>query len=79
MADVDQLIKVLLRIRENGHTVVIIEHNLDVAKSADWVIDLGPEGGEGGGQIVAVGTPEDVAENPDSYTGHFLATHLKNA
>lgn len=77
MADVDQLIQVLLRIRENGHTVVIIEHNLDVAKCADWVIDLGPEGGEGGGQIVAVGTPEDVANNPDSYTGQFLATHLK--
>ena len=77
MADVDQLVQVLLRIRENGHTVVIIEHNLDVAKCADWVIDLGPEGGEGGGQIVAVGTPEDVANNPDSYTGQFLATHLK--
>ena len=77
MADVDQLIQVLLRIRENGHTIVIIEHNLDVAKCADWIIDLGPEGGEGGGEIVAVGTPEQVANNPHSYTGQFLATHLQ--
>ena len=76
MADVDQLIQVLLRIRENGHTVVIIEHNLDVAKSADWIIDLGPEGGDGGGDVVAVGTPEDVAKNPESYTGQFLSTQL---
>ena len=76
MADVDQLIQVLLRIRENGHTVIIIEHNLDVAKSADWIIDLGPEGGDGGGYIVAVGTPEEVAKNPNSYTGHFLSEQL---
>ena len=76
MADVDQLIKVLLRIRENGHTVVVIEHNLDVAKCADWVIDLGPEGGERGGQVVAVGTPEEVANCPDSYTGKFLKSYL---
>jgi len=76
MADVDQLIQVLLRIRENGHTVVIIEHNLDVAKSADWIIDLGPEGGDGGGYVVAVGTPEEVAKNTDSYTGQFLSTQL---
>ena len=76
MADVDQLIQVLLRIRENGHTVVIIEHNLDVAKSADWIIDLGPEGGDGGGAVVAIGTPEEVAKNPDSYTGQFLSTQL---
>lgn len=76
MADVDQLIKVLLRIRENGHTVVVIEHNLDVAKCADWVIDLGPEGGERGGHIVAVGTPEEVASCPDSYTGKFLKSYL---
>ena len=76
MADVDQLIQVLLRIRENGHTVVIIEHNLDVAKSADWIIDLGPEGGDGGGDVVAVGTPEEVAKNPESYTGQFLSAQL---
>ena len=76
MADVDQLIKVLLRIRENGHTVVVIEHNLDVAKCADWVIDLGPEGGERGGHVVAVGTPEEVASCPDSYTGKFLKSYL---
>ena len=76
MADVDQLIQVLLRIRENGHTVVIIEHNLDVAKCADWIIDLGPEGGEGGGHIIASGTPEDVAKNSASYTGQFLASYL---
>ena len=78
MADVNQLIKVLLRIRENGHTVVIIEHNLDVVKSSDWVIDLGPEGGDEGGKLVAEGTPEDVAKNPNSYTGKFLAEQLRN-
>ena len=78
MADVNQLIKVLLRIRENGHTVVIIEHNLDVVKSSDWVIDLGPEGGDEGGKLVAEGTPEDVANNPNSYTGKFLAEQLRN-
>ena len=78
MADVDQLIQVLLRIRENGHTVVIIEHNLDVAKSADWIIDLGPEGGDNGGGVVAIGTPEDVANNSESYTGQFLSMQMKN-
>ena len=77
MADVDQLIQVLLRIRENGHTVVIIEHNLDVAKSADWIIDLGPEGGEEGGHVVAVGSPEEVAKNPQSYTGQYLSYQLE--
>jgi len=77
MADVDQLIQVLLRIRENGHTVVIIEHNLDVAKSADWIIDLGPDGGENGGQIVAIGTPEEVAKNTQSFTGQFLSSQLE--
>ena len=77
MADVDQLIQVLLRIRENGHTVIIIEHNLDVAKSADWIIDLGPEGGEEGGHVVAVGSPEEVAKNPQSYTGQYLSSQLE--
>ena len=56
--------------------MVIIEHNLDVAKSADWVIDLGPEGGDGGGAVVAIGTPEEVAKNSDSYTGQFLSAQL---
>ncbi len=60
-----------------GNTVVVIEHNLEVIKTADWIIDLGPEGGDGGGQLVAVGTPEDVAANKASYTGQFLAELLK--
>ncbi len=55
-----------------GNTVIVIEHNLDVIKTADWIIDLGPEGGSGGGQIIASGTPEEVAANPDSFTGEFL-------
>jgi excinuclease ABC subunit A len=57
---------------DQGNTVVVIEHNLDVVKTADWVIDIGPEGGDGGGRIVATGTPEDVAENPESHTGRYL-------
>ena len=72
MADVDQLIEVLLRLRRNGHTVVVIEHHLDVIKCADWVLDLGPEGGERGGLVVAEGPPSSVAENPSSYTGQHL-------
>ena len=71
-ADVDQLLKVLQRLVDRGNTVVVIEHNLDVIKSADWVIDLGPEGGERGGRLVAAGTPEDVARRADSATGHYL-------
>lgn len=70
--DTRQLLAVLFRLREQGNTVVIIEHNLDVIKTADWIIDLGPEGGSKGGQIIAVGTPEMVAASPDSYTGKFL-------
>ncbi len=70
--DIDLLLKVLHRLRDHGNTVVIIEHNLDVIKTADWIIDLGPEGGAGGGRIIAEGTPEDVARNPESFTGHFL-------
>ena len=62
----------LPRLVDGGNTVVVIEHNLDVIKSVDWVIDLGPEGGEGGGEVVAVGTPEDVAKVSTSYTGKFL-------
>jgi excinuclease ABC subunit A len=59
----------------HGNTVVVIEHNLDVIKTADWIVDLGPEGGSGGGQIIATGTPEEVAENAASHTGRFLASH----
>ncbi|SFU61783.1 Excinuclease ABC subunit A [Nitrosomonas eutropha] len=70
--DIDLLLKVLHRLRDNGNTVVIIEHNLDVIKTADWIIDLGPEGGAGGGRIIAEGTPEAVAAMPDSFTGQFL-------
>jgi len=75
--DVRKLLGVLQRLVDTGNTVVVIEHNLDVIKSADWVIDLGPEGGSGGGTVVAVGTPEEVAKNKSSYTGKFLAETLK--
>ena len=74
MSDVDQLIQVLLRLRRNGHTVIIIEHHLDVIKCADWVIDLGPEGGELGGYIVAQGPPEQITKEPNSYTGTHLSS-----
>jgi excinuclease ABC subunit A len=74
--DVEQLLKVLHRLRDEGNTVVVIEHNLDVIKTADWMIDLGPEGGDGGGQVIAEGTPEQVAANAGSYTGGYLAPLL---
>jgi excinuclease ABC subunit A len=74
--DVEQLLHVLHRLRDEGNTIVVIEHNLDVIKTADWVVDLGPEGGEGGGEIVASGTPEDIAACPSSWTGRFLAPLL---
>ena len=70
--DVDKLVGILTRLRDGGNTVVVIEHNLDVIKSADWIVDLGPEGGDRGGTLVASGSPEQVAANPDSYTGQFL-------
>ncbi len=70
--DIQQLLAVLHRLRDHGNTVVIIEHNLDVIKTADWIVDLGPEGGSGGGKIIATGTPEQVAEAPGSFTGQFL-------
>ena len=70
--DVDKLIKILLKLRDGGNTVLVIEHNLDVIKTADYIVDLGPEGGDGGGTIVATGTPEEVASHPTSYTGKFL-------
>ena len=72
LSDVHQLIEVLLRLRRNGHTVIVIEHHLDVIKCADWIIDLGPEGGEYGGDVVATGTPDQVAREPLSYTGQHL-------
>jgi excinuclease ABC subunit A len=75
--DVDKLIKILSRLRDAGNTVVVIEHNLDVIKTADHVIDLGPEGGSGGGTLVASGSPEEVATHADSYTGFFLKKVLK--
>ena len=74
--DIEQLLAVLHRLRDHGNTVVVIEHNLDVIKTADWVVDLGPEGGSGGGLIIAEGTPEQVAEISGSHTGHFLKTAL---
>lgn len=75
--DIQQLLNVLHRLRDHGNTVVVIEHNLDVIKTADWIVDLGPEGGSGGGQIIATGTPEDIAQLEHSHTGRFLAPMLK--
>jgi excinuclease ABC subunit A len=75
-ADVEKLLGVLNGLVDKGNTVVVIEHNLDVIKCADYVIDMGPEGGSGGGQVIATGTPEQVAANPVSYTGQFLAPIL---
>ncbi len=77
--DIEQLLRVLHRLRDHGNTVVVIEHNLDVIKTADWVVDLGPEGGSGGGQLVACGTPETVAMVPGSHTGRFLGQVLKQS
>jgi len=74
--DIEQLLKVLHRLRDDGNTVVVIEHNLDVIKTADWVVDLGPEGGDRGGQIIATGTPEQIAKVPTSHTGRFLSRML---
>nr|MBA4158700.1 excinuclease ABC subunit A [Gemmatimonadota bacterium] len=76
--DVRMLLEVLHRLVEKGNTVLVIEHNLDVIKTADWVIDLGPEGGVNGGEVVAEGTPEQVAEVERSHTGRFLAPLLQN-
>jgi len=75
--DIQQLLNVLQRLRDHGNTIVVIEHNLDVIKTADWIVDLGPEGGSGGGKIIAEGTPEEVSENPASHTGHYLKPMLK--
>src|SRR5690606_8539821 len=75
-ADVSKLLSVLKRLVDLGNTIIVIEHNLDVIASADWIVDLGPEGGEAGGRIVAEGTPEQVAENENSYTGKYLKPKL---
>ena len=75
-ADVKRLLKILSKLVDAGNSMTIIEHNLDVIKSADWVIDMGPEGGAGGGQIVSTGTPEDIAKSANSWTGKYLKTVL---
>ena len=77
MADVHRLIEILQRLVDTGNSMIIIEHNLDIIKTADYIIDLGPEGGIRGGEIVATGTPEQVAKNEKSYTGMFLKKMLK--
>ena len=74
--DVEQLLAVLHKLRDHGNTLIVIEHNLDVIKTADWVIDLGPEGGSGGGEIVVTGTPEQISKCNQSYTGKYLANML---
>ncbi|MEK7264290.1 MAG: excinuclease ABC subunit UvrA, partial [Bacteroidota bacterium] len=74
--DINVLLKVLNKLVDKGNTVLVIEHNLDVIKSADYIIDLGPEGGEGGGEIVAVGTPEEIVRNKKSLTGKYLKEEL---
>ena len=79
VADVHRLVQVLDKLVDAGNTVIVIEHNLDVIKRADHIIDLGPEGGSGGGMVVAVGTPEEVAENPNSFTGRYLKPVLARA
>ncbi|MFM8828220.1 MAG: excinuclease ABC subunit UvrA, partial [Actinomycetota bacterium] len=78
-ADIEKLLEVLQRLVDAGNTVLVIEHNLDVIRAADWIIDLGPEGGAGGGEVVATGTPEQVAQIAGSHTGEFLAKVLAPA
>ena len=77
MADVDKLIDVLQRLADTGNSIVVIEHNLDVIKSCDYIIDLGPEGGDNGGTIVATGTPKEVSTVEKSYTGQFLKKYFE--
>ena len=76
-ADVHKLVEILRRLSNGGNTVVVIEHNLDVIKTADYLIDMGPEGGDRGGTVIARGTPEEVAENKESYTGYYVKKYLK--
>jgi excinuclease ABC subunit A len=78
-ADIEKLLEVLHRLVDSGNTVLVIEHNLDVIKQADWLVDLGPEGGEAGGEVIATGTPEQVAEVEGSYTGSYLRELLPSA
>ena len=77
IADVHRLVDILQRLVDTGNSIIVIEHNLDLIKTADYIIDLGPEGGDGGGEIVAVGTPEQVVKNDRSYTGKFLKKYLE--
>jgi excinuclease ABC subunit A len=77
-ADIQRLLDVLNRLTDRGNTVIVIEHNMEVIKSADYIIDLGPEGGENGGEVIAEGTPEEVIRNPMSYTGQFLKKKISN-
>ena len=77
--DVNKLVKILRQLSEGGNTVVVIEHNLDVIKCADYIIDLGPEGGDGGGRVIAKGKPEEIVKVQESYTGEYLAPYLKTA
>src|SRR4029079_17638940 len=77
-ADVERLLQVLQRLVGAANTVLVIEHNLDMIKSADWIIDMGPDGGRAGGSVVVAGTPEQVAADPESYTGHYLVAALNS-
>ena len=77
LADIEQLLKVLFRLRDMGNTVIVIEHNLDVIKMADHIIDLGPDGGDGGGRLIGAGTPEEISRIKNSETGRYLKTYLK--
>jgi len=76
MADVEKLLHVIHALADAGNSIIVIEHNLDVIKNADWIIDMGPEGGDGGGQIVAEGTPEQLTKNKNSYTGQYLKRYF---
>src|SRR5437667_4999846 len=78
-ADIHNLLNVLNRLADMGNTILVIEHNLDVIKCADWIIDMGPDGGEGGGSVVAQGTPEQIVEAPESFTGQYLKSRLAAA
>ncbi len=76
-ADIEKLLQVLMKLRNAGNTVIVIEHNLEMIKCADWIIDLGPEGGEGGGEVVGAGSPEEIADVPRSHTGKYLRRVLE--
>jgi excinuclease ABC subunit A len=76
-ADIEKLLQVLMKLRNAGNTVIVIEHNLEMIKCADWIIDLGPEGGEGGGEVVGAGVPEEIADVPQSHTGKYLRRLLE--